>query len=411
MQNLRLLVVALLLCTTGFATSRPIRLSGAAHAFNQSYIYLRIDDAGVEGRLEINLSDLNRAIGTDFRTDLTVTEEEVTARIVEIEDYLYGRTSFAIGGKTIERERLGHAVYESNGSQYVSAKFDMIGVDSIPDEIEVTHDLVFEVDAQHRGFLVIEHFFKQGTFMNEGGISLTFDPGKKTQVLDLTDTSIWRGIGGIVKLGVEHIWIGIDHILFLLALLLPSVLRREERKWEPRESFGGALWQVAKIVTVFTVAHSITLSLAAMDVVRLSSRVVESVIAFSIAVAALDIIFPIFGKRILLVVLGFGLFHGFGFANVLGEMRITGADMALSLLGFNAGVELGQLAIVLALFPFLFVMRRWKLYRSFLIQLGAAVMIFVGLYWFTERAFEVDLPLGEYLAPVFELFNGSSPES
>lgn len=373
------------------------------HGFNQSYIYLRIDDDALEGRIEVNLSDLNRAIGTEFRTDLTATAEEVAAQIGRIEEYMYGRVAFAIAGQSVQLERKGHAIYAAAGNQYVSCRFDMVGIGGIPDSIDVTHNLLFDVDAQHRGFLVIEHFFRQGTFMNEGNVSLTFSPRQTEQTLDLTNSSIWQGLAGLTRLGVHHIWIGIDHILFLLALLLPSVLQRRGRSWEPRESFRSSLWQVVKIVTVFTVAHSITLSLAALDIVTLPSRLVESIIALSIAVAAVDVIFPVFGKRILVVVLAFGLFHGFGFANVLGEMGISGVDMALSLLGFNIGVEIGQLTIVCAIFPLLFMMRLSKLYSRFTVQAGAALAIFVSLYWFTERAFEVDLRLGEYLGPLLDL--------
>ncbi|MEM6673336.1 MAG: HupE/UreJ family protein [Planctomycetota bacterium] len=392
-------VVAVLLLAHGAFAS-----VAAVHAFNQSYIYLRIDEEQIEGRLEINLSDLNRAIGTDFRTDLTATEADVAARIDAIEEYLYDNVGFAIDGKPVELERKGHGMYESAGSQYVSCRFEMLGIDEIPKEIEVTHRLVFDVDREHRGFLVIEHFFEQGTFMNEGMVSLTFSPNETTQVLDLEDRSIWKGLAGLTKLGVHHILIGIDHILFLLVLLLPSVLRREGRKWEPRMRFRSALWQLLKIVTIFTVAHSITLSLASLGIVRLPSRLVESVIALSIAVAAIDIIVPVFRGKILAIVAVFGLFHGFGFANVLGEMGISGVDMAYSLLGFNVGVELGQVLIVLIVFPHLFMMRLSKLYREAYIQLGAAAAIFVSLYWFTERAFDVDLTLGEYLGPVLDLF-------
>ncbi|MEM6569776.1 MAG: HupE/UreJ family protein [Planctomycetota bacterium] len=389
------------------ATPAPAPASAPApapHAFNQSYIYLRIDEEKIEGKLEINLSDLNRAIGTEFRTDLTVTEEEVAAQIEPIEAYLYGNVSFAIGGETVELERQGHEMYQSAKSQYVSCRFLMLGVEGVPDEIEVTHDLVFDVDPQHRGFLVIEHFFDQGTFMNEGMISLTFSPGDTTQTLDLTDRSVWRGIQGLIKLGVHHILIGIDHILFLLVLLLPSVLRRKGNAWEPRESFKSSLWEVLKIVTVFTITHSITLSLASLGILTLPSRLVESVIALSIAIAAVDIVYPVFRGRILAVVAVFGLFHGFGFANVLGEMGISGVDMALSLLGFNVGVEIGQVMIVCAVFPFLFMMRLSKLYTQFSVYAGAGLAIFVSLYWFIERAFEVNLTLGETLGPIINFF-------
>lgn len=379
--------------------------SAAVHGFNQSYTYLRVDQGGVEGRIEVNIGDLNRALGMTLPEDGSARAADVEPELERIEAYMYAHIGHRIAGNDIELSPKGYKLYEAAGNQYVSCLYDLVGVEGIPDAIEVTHNVLFEVDPEHRGFLVIEHFFQKGTFMNEGGVSLIFEPGESTQMLDLTGGSRWQGIRAIVKLGIHHILIGIDHILFLFVLLLPSVLiRREESEWEPREKFSGALWQVLKIVTVFTLAHSVTLSLAALDIVTLPSRVVESIIAISIAVAALDVFFPIFHGKILIVVLLFGFFHGFGFANVLGEMGITGGDMALSLFGFNVGVEIGQMLIVLLVFPLLFMMRLSLLYTRFTVYLGAFLAAFVSVYWFIERAFEVDLTLGETLGPILKMF-------
>ncbi len=144
---------------------------------------------------------------------------------------------------------------------------------------------------------------------------------------------------------------GFDHVMFLVALLLPSVLVRKDGRWREIADFGPALINVVKIVTAFTVAHSVTLTLAALGIVHLPGRLVEVVIAASIAIAAADILFPVFRGRIWLVVFGFGLFHGFGFAGALEEMGVLREHLALSLFGFNLGVELGQLAIVVAALP------------------------------------------------------------
>jgi hypothetical protein len=197
---------------------------------------------------------------------------------------------------------------------------------------------------------------------------------------------------GTVELGVHHIWVGIDHILFLLALLLPSVLRRRDGRWVGVDGFRPALIHVIKVVTLFTIAHSVTLSLAVLGVVQVSSRIVESIIAISIAFAALDILVPVFRGRIGVVVFVFGLFHGFGFASVLSEMGIAPKFLALSLIGFNVGVELGQAAIVTLAFPILFLLRSTVLYTRLTLRPAAAALILVSLYWFVERAFEVDVP-------------------
>jgi len=203
-----------------------------------------------------------------------------------------------------------------------------------------------------------------------------------------------RGFSAMVRLGTHHIWIGIDHILFLMALLLPAVVQRQDHKWVPVESFRKAIIHVIKVVTVFTVAHTITLSLAALNAVSLSSRLVESIIALSIAIAALNIIVPVFKERIWMVVFAFGLFHGFGFASVLSEIGIPSNYMVHSLLGFNVGVELGQVAIVVGLFPVLYFLGRSLIYSRYVLPATTLVLITISLYWFVERAFLIDLPAG-----------------
>ena len=189
-------------------------------------------------------------------------------------------------------------------------------------------------------------------------------------------------------------------LLFIIALILPAVVRRNEnRQWEPVEGFRAALIYVIKVITLFTIAHSVTLSLAALEVVQLPSRLVESIIALSIVAAAVDIVFPIFGKRIWIVVFVFGLFHGFGFASILSDLGIPGRYMALSLLGFNLGVEIGQVAIICAVFPLLFYVRNLRFYPRVVLRAGAAMLILVAMYWFIERAFDVDLPAYALVKP------------
>ena len=120
--------------------------------------------------------------------------------------------------------------------------------------------------------------------------------------------------------GAHHIWIGYDHILFLVTLLLPAVLNRMKNKWLPVDDLAGAFWGIAKVVTAFTLAHSVTLSVAAFGIVELPSRLTESAIAASVMVAAINNIYPVITRRLWVVAFVFGLIHGFGFASVLTEL-------------------------------------------------------------------------------------------
>jgi hypothetical protein len=136
----------------------------------------------------------------------------------------------------------------------------------------------------------------------------------------------------------------------------------------------------------------VTLSLASLGLVHLPVRMVEVIIAGSIAAAAADILFPMFHARIGLIVFAFGLFHGFGFAAAMEEIGVLREHIGLTLFGFNLGVELGQLAIVIAVFPLLFLVRRLALYREVGLPLAAAAMILISMGWVVERSFDVRLP-------------------
>lgn len=178
------------------------------------------------------------------------------------------------------------------------------------------------------------------------------------------------GLGGFLRLGVEHILTGWDHLVFLLALLLP----------------GGGLVALAKIVTAFTVAHSMTLSLAVLDVVTLPDRLVEAAIALSIAAVAVEnlCLAPTVTRR-WIVSFAFGLVHGFGFSTVLREIGLPADGLLLSLLGFNAGVELGQVLAVAAALPVMRVVRKTG-YEKRMVWGSSMAILVAGLALFIERA-------------------------
>jgi hypothetical protein len=261
-----------------------------------------------------------------------------------------------------------------------------------PSRLTITLTPFFERDGMHRNLVVIEHNWRTGTFDNEMNVSTIHSPADPTQVLDLTTSSLFRGFLALVRLGVWHIWIGLDHILFLVALILPSVLTRRDGRWQPAERFGGALVKIVTIVTFFTVAHTITLSLAALGVVELPSRLVESIIAGSIAIAALHNIWPVARINEAAIAFAFGLFHGFGFATVLGDLGLGTEHLVLSLLGFNVGVEIGQVAIIAAIFPVLFFARTLRVYQG-VMRAASVALIAIGLLWVAERTMNFNVPL------------------
>jgi len=236
--------------------------------------------------------------------------------------------------------------------------------------------------------------------MHRGLLRLNLDGTAQTAVLSpqraeqrfaAGEVSRLAAFGQYLVEGIWHIWIGFDHILFLLALLLPAVLVHEAGRWRGVARFGEALREVLWVVTAFTIAHSITLTLAAMGLVSLPSRLVESAIAASVVLAAANNLKPLVEHRRWMVAFGFGLIHGFGFASVLAELGLPQETLVLSLLGFNLGVETGQLAIVGVFLPLAYALRATGFYRRGVFIGGSLLTLGIALVWLIERAFDLKL--------------------
>lgn len=251
------------------------------------------------------------------------------------------------------------------------------------EEITVTFTSFFEFDPKHKVVTSLERTETKDTKV--GLISLE----DQSWTVGLKTPSAWNQFLIFTWEGVWHIWIGIDHILFLIALLLPAVLKFTEGKYRPVDSFKEGFFNVLKVVTAFTIAHSVTLSLAALQIVTLPSKWVESVIALSVVLAALNNIIPVVKDRAWIVAFGFGLIHGFGFANVLADLSLPTGTLVIALFSFNVGVEIGQLAIVLVFFPIAFYLRAHSLYQPIKLKLGSAVIAIIATLWIIDRVFEI----------------------
>ena len=393
-----------------FALLMLLPILSMAHRPDRSLIYLRIyETQGIEGRFEICVDELNEFINLDLADDAEI--EDVKPYEKAIHEYILRNSSFAsvAGEHPIKfTGEISKLVVEFG--TFFRFHFELENVETIPDEMDVRFNVFLDEDKGHTNALGIEYNWKAGMLNNESIIALVFRQGDSQQKLDLTDASIWKGFWAMIKQGIWHIWIGIDHILLLLALILPSVVRRSKDPdlvllneshagtknwgWWPVRKFKPAFWYIVKVITFFTIAHTITLTLASLEIINLPSRLVESVIAASIGLAAFHNIKPIFKGRDWIIAFGFGLFHGFGFATVLGELGLTGEYLTLSLLGFNIGVEIGQVAIIALIFPILYIIRKGKQYPRLLVYISI-LLIAISLYWLVERAFDVDFILDE----------------
>lgn len=353
-----------------------------AHKPSDSYLAVKAEEGRIEGQWDIALRDLEHAIGLDTDGNGEITWGELSARHNDVASYALARLQFSAGGTVCTLQVTDHLVDQHSDGAYAVIRFSGTGC-SPSGRLAIRYGLFFDLDPTHRGLARIA----------AAGVTQTaiFAPESAEQTFDLVAPSLLKQIFTYVGEGVWHIWIGFDHVLFLLSLLLPAVWLRAGGRWQPAPRFAGAFWEVFRIVTAFTIAHSITLSLAALELITLPSRLVESVIAASVVLAALNNLFPVIDQRRWAMAFVFGLIHGFGFASVLTDLGLPRDALVSSLFGFNVGVELGQLAIVAAFLPLAFALRATGFYRRIVFTGGSVVVAILAAVWLLERALNFKL--------------------
>ena len=360
-----------------------------AHDPSKSYLSLTLESNQLAGQWDIPLRDLATVVPLGLDTNGIITWEKLHDRYSAITAYAKSRLQISVDGRpgNLRVTNDDPVVEEFADGTYLEIPF-VVGTplsngEGSPKMIELTYQLFFDINSLHRGMLRLE--------ANGETQSAIFTPDHRSQKFQLGATSPGRQFLAFLREGVWHIWTGYDHILFLLALLLPAVLQREAGQWRGVTALRPAFVNVFKIVTAFTIAHSLTLSLATLGVVKIPSRLTESAIAISVMLAAANNLHPLIRERGWVVAFVFGLIHGFGFATALSDLGLQRGALALTLVGFNLGVELGQLAIVAVFLPVAFALRRTWFYQIPLLRFGSALIMVISGMWFAERAFNFKL--------------------
>jgi len=354
-----------------------------AHKPSDSYLAVRVEGALLQGQWDIALRDLEYAIGLDANGDGAITWGELRARQAEIAAYALARLTLRVDGQPCTAAARELLVDEHSDGAYAVLRYDARCPAAAQRTLEIGYRLFADLDPTHRGLVRVQH----GMATSSGVLG----PDHPRFDVALAEVSRLRQFFDYAREGVWHIWTGIDHVLFLISLLLPAVLVYHARAWAPALRFAPVFWEVFRVVTAFTVAHSITLSLAALGLVALPSRLVESVIALSVALAALNNLVPVVLGRRWAVAFGFGLVHGFGFASVLADLGLPRDALVVSLVGFNCGVEAGQLVVVTLFLPAAFLARRLWVYRRIVFAGGSAAIALVATLWMLERVFDLKL--------------------
>ena len=359
-----------------------------AHKQSDSYLALSVEGNSVEGRWDIALRDLDFVIGLDADANGELTWGETRRRADAIREYAFSHLILrGVDAANTGRCELapGRLLIDEHVDGAYAVLFFEGACAPAPRRLQIDYSLLEGVDPNHRGLLELRsNGMAQSHVLTNDGSRVAFDTLSPNR---------WRQFRSFVTEGIRHIWLGFDHLLFLMTLLLPSVVSRHGRQWHARNGLRESAVDILKVVTAFTLAHSLTLSLATLEIIAVPSRIVESLIALTVFVGALNILFPVVQGGRWALALAFGLIHGLGFASVLSDLRLKSTHLLEALIGFNVGVELGQLAIVLVLMPAAFLIRASTFYRRILLPGGAALIGVLAIYWMLARALPIELAL------------------
>jgi HupE / UreJ protein len=341
-----------------------------AFAHSQSYGYLTIsaNEKGLQGKLELAIRDLDRMLALDSNGDGKITWGDIKTQESLIIDKALATVSLSRAASICLLAGGPSLVDHHGGETYLVIPYTAVcgqGTD-----VTVSYTAMFSIDAQHRGLVAVDSGATQQF--------LVMSPQQTSVTVSLADQG--KGFLTFVAHGMHHLWTGYDHMLFLLTLLLATVLNHRAH------GLRNSLFEASKVVTAFTLSHSLTLGLAATGLVAIPIALTESLIAMTIALAALNNIWPLVRTRVWVLALVFGLVHGLGFASVLADLGLPKAGLLTSLLAFNIGVELAQLVIVLIALPILHVIAKGQLGKA-AFPLTNALIICFGAAWFSDRTF------------------------
>jgi len=418
-----------------------------AHKASDAYLALRVDGATVDARIDIALRDLDRDLALDTDFDDQLSWKEVRTRWPDIAALARQDIRVNADGARCTPDAPSTPTTDANAPALTAHSDGAYAVLRLQwhcatpvRTLGVDYQLFARTDPTHRGIARVSrtsaapdapepqlavlspgdgwHRFRLPALPAPASPDAAASPARLAAASPDTPLapiaaaaaaeapppqSLASSLLGFVHEGIHHILIGYDHILFLLSLLLPAVwIRREvtdprtgarRTRWQPSDDLRLALTNVLKVVTAFTVAHSITLALSVLDVVDPPSRWIESTIAASVVLAALNNVWPVVSEARWKLTFLFGLVHGFGFASALKDAGLARGALVAPLVGFNVGVEIGQLCIVALVLPLAWTLRGTRTYRGAFAGGSLAIAAIAGV-WLVQRAFDLSLIAG-----------------
>ncbi len=399
----------------------------AAHPMPSSILMMDVARNGIDAELKLPLKELQIAVSQDVTTDPQTLVSRLGPWLTSyLLEHIHPRGldgrpwSVRIRSMSVARgEQAGTGAYDELTVQLWLTPAPGGDVR----HFDLYYDAIIHQLVTHKALVSLREDWEGGQTGEGGGMEVGFlgvNPEDNTippLPVRLGEGSSWRGFRRMVVLGIDHISNGTDHLLFLLVLLLPAPLIARAGKWSEGGDTKYAAVRLLRIITAFTIGHSVTLLAGALGWLRLPQQPVEILIAFSILVTAVHALRPLFPGRESLVATGFGLVHGLAFAGIVGRLHLSSPRLALSILGFNVGIELMQLFVMLMVVPWLLLLGSYRHYS--IVRVGGAIGAGVAaMAWIAERwagrpngitaAVEKGASQGKWIVLTIALFAGGS---
>jgi hypothetical protein len=362
-----------------------------AHELSSGYLTLNAGEENTySGELLLKPDDIGQVAGLDTNGNGALTWGEIHQNQPLLERYITKVLSIRVDDSPCEINLSMPNIRSVSGDSYLVSPIQVMCESD--GTLGSHYDGIFEHSPTHKLLVNVNLADQSGSRLQSSSksssdntsVTSVLDTDSRSVTFDASTTSLTALFISLVYEGVWHIFIGIDHILFLVATLLTVNLVREHKQWQKEPSTSRILKHTVILVSAFTLAHSITLTATALNFIALDSRLVELGIAISVLLTALNNIYPLI-VRLGIITFAFGLLHGMGFASVFADLNAQSNNLVLSVVAFNIGVEVGQLAIVAVLLPLLLWLRHFAFYAKTLMPLLSSIIAIIAINWTIQR--------------------------
>lgn len=368
-----------------------------AHDTPHSSVFIDVRDEAIALELHLPVNQLKMALFSGQTQQALPESSQISTYIAEHISASSPQQNYQVKVDSLQADR-------EHPEQLLIAQVRLLPDSGQVDSFQLDYQVILKPVVSHKIFVSLRSDFKRAIFNEQQPQPLGVLRYQHSRLdIDLSQRSLWHGFASLFNTGMQHIAGGFDHLLFLLVLLLPAplLMRRNahnKARWGEPASLRHSLWTILKIVSAFTLGHSLTLLLGALGLLSFPAQWVESLVALSILVSALHAVRPIISGYEARVAIGFGLIHGLAFASELHQLGYDWQTLLTSVFAFNLGIEAMQLAIVLLVMPSLLMLScQPRLYPAVRI-IGASFAGIAATSWLLERTLEIN----SFFEPVVE---------